>query len=448
MARMFGTDGVRGVAGRELTSQLAYALGQAGTVVLAKEGGKKSPRILIGRDTRISGDMLECAMAAGICSVGGTAVIAGVMPTPAIAYLTRTGGFDAGVVISASHNSYEFNGIKFFDGKGYKLPDAVEDEIERLVRSDDIPNGTHDQIGKKETLDEGLENYIRFACSTIEGNLSGMNIVIDCANGASSVTAPETLRRLGADVEVLSASPDGININDNCGSTHMEALCARVKEKGNCIGIAFDGDADRMLAVDENGNMVDGDQIMTICGLDMKNRGILKKDTIVITVMSNMGMTIAADKLGLKLEKTAVGDRYVLENMLANDYSLGGEQSGHMIFLDHNTTGDGLVSALQLLDVMKRSGKELRELATLMRVLPQVLVNARIESEKRRIYNEDPVIAEEIRKLEKKYDGCGRVLIRLSGTEPLVRVMIEGEDLEDMKKDANALAELMKERLV
>ena len=447
MARMFGTDGVRGVAGAELTSELAYALGQAGAVVLRRNG--HSPRILIGRDTRISGCMLESALAAGVCSVGGTAVIAGVVPTPAVAYLTRTGGFDAGAVISASHNSFEFNGIKFFDADGYKLPDATEDEIEKLVRSDDVANGTGRGIGTREEFSGAAEKYIDFACSTLKDvDLSGMKIVVDCANGASGAVAPEALRRMGAEVTVLHAEPDGCNINDQCGSTHMDSLVERVKQMPGAIGIAFDGDADRMLAVDEDGNIVDGDVIMTVCALDMRKRGALTSDTVVVTIMSNMGMDIAARREGLRLVKTAVGDRYVLEKMRADGYNFGGEQSGHMIFLDHNTTGDGLVSALQLCGVIRRSGKSLRELSRVMHVLPQVLVNARIDSEKRRIYAEDPVVAEEIRRLEKKYDGAGRVLIRLSGTEPLVRVMLEGEDLADMKRDAQALADLMCERLV
>ena len=447
MARMFGTDGVRGVAGAELTSELAYALGQAGAVVLRRNG--HSPRILIGRDTRISGCMLESALAAGVCSVGGTAVIAGVVPTPAVAYLTRTGGFDAGAVISASHNSFEFNGIKFFDADGYKLPDATEDEIEKLVRSDDVANGTGRGIGTREEFAGAAEKYIDFACSTLKDvDLSGMKIVVDCANGASGAVAPEALRRMGAEVTVLHAEPDGCNINDQCGSTHMDSLVERVKQTPGAIGIAFDGDADRMLAVDEDGNIVDGDVIMTVCALDMRKRGALTSDTVVVTIMSNMGMDIAARREGLRLVKTAVGDRYVLEKMRADGYNFGGEQSGHMIFLDHNTTGDGLVSALQLCGVIRRSGKSLRELSRVMHVLPQVLVNARIDSEKRRIYAEDPVVAEEIRRLEKKYDGAGRVLIRLSGTEPLVRVMLEGEDLADMKRDAQALADLMCERLV
>ena len=447
MARMFGTDGVRGVAGSELTSELAYALGQAGAVALRK--GQTPPRILIGRDTRISGCMLESALVAGICSVGGTAVIAGVVPTPAVAYLTRTGGFDAGAVISASHNSFEFNGIKFFDADGYKLPDAMEDEIERLVRSDDVPNGTGRDIGTRVELDGAAQRYVVFACSTLGGlSLWGMRIVLDCANGASSGVAPAALRALGADVEVLHDTPDGFNINERCGSTHMQSLCDRVRQRGDCIGIAFDGDADRMLAVDEQGNIVDGDVIMTICACDMRDRGALAKNTVVVTVMSNMGMQIAAYREGLQLVKTAVGDRYVLEKMRQDGYNFGGEQSGHMIFLDHNTTGDGLVSALQLCGVMQRSKKTLHALSGVMRVLPQVLVNARIDSEKRRIYGEDPVIAAQIRNLERKYDGTGRVLIRLSGTEPLVRVMLEGEDLQEMTRDANALADLMRERLV
>ena len=417
MARLFGTDGVRGVANEELTPLLAMQLGQAGAYVLTKENEHK-PTIMVGCDTRISGDMLANALMAGVCSVGANAVYVGVMPTPAVAYLTKKYKVDAGVVISASHNPVEFNGIKFFDGNGYKLSDELEDEIEALIKSNmkDVKFPTGAQVGKIKYRTDAREEYINHSIKAVPVDLSSLKIVVDCAEGASFYTSVEALRELGANIIAIHNMPDGTNINANCGSTHMEELQARVVyEKAN-VGLAFDGDADRLLAVDEKGQMIDGDQIMAIIGNHMKSKGTLKKDTIVVTVMSNLGFSIMARENGINTEQTKVGDRYVLERMREIGASLGGEQSGHVIFLDENTTGDGLLSALHLLEVMVDTGKPLSELANIMTVLPQALVNAMVPNHKKDSYMEYPEIAEAIAKLEEKFAGEGRVLIRPSGT--------------------------------
>lgn len=444
MGRMFGTDGVRGVAGTELTIELAMKLGQAGAYVLTKEQAHQ-PTIIVGCDTRISGGMLANALMAGICSVGANAIYAGVVPTPAIAYLTRKHKVDAGVVISASHNPMEFNGIKFFNGEGYKLSDQLEDEIEALIKNDmrDVPIPIGSGVGKVEYRFDIRDEYIRFMEKRVPVDLSGMKIVVDCAEGAAYYTSVRTLEDLGAELVAIHTNPDGTNINANCGSTHMEELQARVVYEKADVGIAFDGDADRMLAVDELGNIVDGDQIMAVIGNHMKKQGKLNKDTIVVTVMSNLGFTLMGEREGLHLEKTKVGDRYVLENMLENGYNLGGEQSGHVIFLDDNTTGDGLLSALHLLKVMVDTKEKLSELAKIMEVLPQALVNAKVPNHKKEHYMEYTEIAEAIGELEKKFNGEGRVLIRPSGTEPMVRVMIEGKDQKAIEEEAKKLAELI-----
>ena len=446
MGRLFGTDGVRGVANEELTPLLAMQLGQAGAYVLSREKAHKST-IMVGCDTRISGDMLANALMAGACSVGANCIYVGVIPTPAIAYLTRKYKVDAGVVISASHNPVEFNGIKFFDGSGYKLPDQLEDEIEALIKSNmqgvKFPTGSG--VGKIKYRTDAREEYINHAIQSVPVDLEKLKIVVDCAEGASFYTSVEALKELGADVVAIHNNPDGTNINANCGSTHMEELQARVVyEKAN-VGLAFDGDADRMLAVDECGEVVDGDQLMSICGNYMKAKGTLKKDTIVATVMSNLGFFIMAKNNGITAEQTKVGDRYVLERMREIGASLGGEQSGHVIFLDENTTGDGLLSALHLLEVMVDTGKPLSELSGIMEVLPQALVNAKVANHKKEHYLEYPEIAEEIRKLTDQFAGEGRVLIRPSGTEPLVRVMIEGKDQAQIQHEAERLANLIQD---
>lgn len=444
MSRMFGTDGVRGVAGAELTIELATKLGQAGAYVLTKEQ-EHQPTLIVGCDTRISGGMLANALMAGICSVGANAIYAGVMPTPAIAYLTRKHKVDAGVVISASHNPMEFNGIKFFNGDGYKLSDALEDEIEELIRNNmkDVVLPIGSGVGRIDYRFDLRDEYVKFMKKRVPVDLTGMKIVIDCAEGASYYTSVKTLKDLGADLVAIHTKPDGTNINANCGSTHMEELQARVVYEKADVGLAFDGDADRMLAVDEKGNMVDGDQLMAICGCHMKKKGTLKKNTIVVTVMTNLGFSLMGEREGIHVEKTKVGDRYVLENMLENGYNIGGEQSGHIIFLDDNTTGDGLLSGLHLLQVMKETGRKLSELAEVMEVLPQALVNAKVPNHKKEKFMEYTEIAEAIKALEEKFNGEGRVLIRPSGTEPLVRVMIEGKNQSEIEEEAQKLAELI-----
>ena len=444
MGRLFGTDGVRGIANEELTPVLAMQLGQAGAYVLTKEKEHK-PTIMVGCDTRISGDMLANALMAGACSVGANCVYVGVLPTPAVAYLTQKYRVDAGVVISASHNPVEFNGIKFFDGNGYKLPDELEDEIEGLIRSNmpgiKFPIGPG--VGKIKYRTDAREEYINHSTRAVPVNLAGMKIVVDCAEGASYYTSVEALKELGGNVVAIHNSPDGTNINSNCGSTHMEELQARVVYEKASIGLAFDGDADRLLAVDENGSIVNGDQIMAIVGNHMKSQGKLKKNTIVATVMSNLGFFLMGERNKIEIQQTKVGDRYVLERMREIGASLGGEQSGHIIFLDENTTGDGLLSALHLLQVMVETGEPLSELSQIMEVMPQALVNAKVPNHKKENYMDYPEIAEAIGKLNEKFAGEGRVLIRPSGTEPKVRVMIEGKDKKQIDAEAKKLAELI-----
>ena len=444
MGRLFGTDGVRGVANEELTPLLAMQLGQAGAYVLTKEKEHK-PTIMVGCDTRISSDMLANALMAGACSVGANCVYVGVLPTPAIAYLTRKYKVDAGVVVSASHNPVEFNGIKFFDGDGYKLPDELEDEIEALIRNGmkDVKFPTGASVGKVKYRTDAREEYINHSMKAVNIDLRGLKIVVDCAEGASFYTSIEALKELGGEIVAIHNSPDGTNINANCGSTHMEELQARVVYEKADIGLAFDGDADRLLAVDEMGNIIDGDQIMAIVGVHMKNQGKLKGDMIIATVMSNLGFFLMGDKNGIKIEQTKVGGRYVLERMKEIGASLGGEQSGHIIFLDENTTGDGLLSALHLLQVMVETKEPLSELSKVMEVMPQALVNAKVPNHKKERYMEYPEIAEAIAKLDSKFAGEGRVLIRPSGTEPKVRVMIEGKDKKQIDEEAKKLAELI-----
>jgi len=444
MNKMFGTDGIRGIANDYLTPMLVMQIGQAGAFVLTKESDYK-PTIMVGCDTRISSDMLASALMAGICSAGANAVYLGVIPTPAVAYLTRKYKVDAGVAITASHNTMEFNGVKFFDGNGFKLPDELEDEIENIIHNGmkgiKLPIGA--SVGKIKYRSDAREEYINHAIQKVRCDLSNLKIVVDCAEGASFYTSVETLKELGADVVAIHTSPNGTNINANCGSTHMEELRARVVYEKADIGLAFDGDADRMLAVDEKGSIISGDQIMAVVGLHMMNAGELKNNTIVATVMSNLGFFIMCDKNGIKYEQTKVGDRYVIERMRELGASLGGEQSGHIIFLDQNTTGDGLLSALHLLRVMVETEKPLSELSQVMEVLPQALVNADVPNHRKNNYLDYPQISDAINALEQKYAGDGRVLIRPSGTEPLVRVMIEGKDENVIKADAIALAELI-----
>ncbi|GKX68905.1 phosphoglucosamine mutase [Inconstantimicrobium mannanitabidum] len=446
MSRMFGTDGVRGIANAELTAETAYNLGRAGAFVLTE--GTHKPKILVGKDTRISGDMLESALVSGILSVGAEAVCVGVVPTPAIAYLNREYGADAGIMISASHNPVEYNGIKFFDEKGYKLPDDLEDEIQSVIDSGflGVPSPVGENLGRKRKEIGALDDYITFAKSTIPVNLKGLKVALDCANGACYEAAVKAFRDLGADVFVINDNPDGTNINENCGSTHPEELMEYVVKKKCDMGFAFDGDADRCLAVDDKGKLINGDYILTLCAKHLKDMGRLKDNTLVVTVMSNLGLKLACEKEGINLKITTVGDRYVLEEMVKNGYVLGGEQSGHVIFLDYNSTGDGLVTALQVAYTVKKSGEKLSELASIMKELPQVLANAKIPNDKKNIHEKDEEIIAEIKKIEESLHGVGRVLIRPSGTEPLVRVMLEGENQEEIDKMAHDLAKLIEQK--
>ena len=444
MGRLFGTDGARGVANAELTPELAMNIGRAAAMVLISDE-VEHPTILIGKDTRLSGDMLEGALIAGLCSVGANVHILGVVPTPAVAYLVGKYNADAGIMISASHNPFEFNGIKIFSSDGCKLPDALENRIEEIVLDHVVPyaSATDENIGRVTYDTEAADLYIDHLVSAVDCDFEGMEIALDCSNGSSSRTAEKLFTKLGAKVHMLFDEPDGVNINRDCGSTHMSKLQKYVREHKLSCGLAFDGDADRMLAVDEHGNVVDGDQIMAICGNYMKSKGTLKKDTIVVTVMTNLGFTLMGQKEGIHVEKTKVGDRYVLENMRKNGYNIGGEQSGHVIFLDDNTTGDGLLSALHLLEVMVNTGKPLSELAEIMEVLPQALVNAKVPNHKKEKFMEYQEIADAVADVEKKFKGEGRVLIRPSGTEPLGRVMIEGKDQKVIDEEARKLAELI-----
>lgn len=427
--KLFGTDGVRGVANiYPMTSEVAMQLGRA--IAYIHKKNHRRHRIVIGKDTRLSGYMIENALASGICSMGVDVLLVGPMPTPGIAFITSSMRADAGVVISASHNAYQDNGIKFFCGNGFKLPDEIEMTIEELIFSNQIESlrPTASEVGKAFRLDDATGRYVVFLKNSFprELDLTGLKIVLDCANGAAYKAAPAVLTELGAEVIPLGVSPNGTNINAGCGSMHPEVISAAVREHGAHLGMALDGDADRVIFADENGREVDGDQIMAICACDMLAKKKLAKNTLVATVMSNMGLDLALRQAGGQIVKTAVGDRYVVEEMRRNGYNVGGEQSGHMIFLDHNTTGDGMISALQLLAIMQRTGKPLSELASIMTALPQVLVNVRVE--KRTKLESVPEVSKLISAVTAKLADTGRVLIRYSGTEPLLRIMLEGQD--------------------
>lgn len=443
MRKYFGTDGVRGIANSELTCELAYKLGRAGGHVLAK--GKDKVKVIVGKDTRVSGDMLESALITGLMSIGCDVIQAGVVPTPAIAYLTRKYNADCGVVISASHNPVEFNGIKFFNEYGYKLDDDIELEIESYIddmsKIDYIPTGN--KVGKILKVNDLARDYVDYLKSIVNVDLKGLKVVLDCANGAAFDVAPTVFDELGANVLVINNMPDGNNINDNCGSTHPESLQKAVVDNNADLGLAYDGDADRLIAVNEKGEIVDGDKIMMLCALHFKKKNKLSKDTLVVTVMSNIGLHICAQENGINLATTSVGDRYVLEEMINNGYNLGGEQSGHMIFLDYNTTGDGVLSSLILSQIVLEEKKPLSELASVMTQYPQVLVNAKIKNENKNRYMDFDEIANEIKRIDTILDGNGRVLIRPSGTEPLVRVMLEGKDRNEIQKLATNLANMM-----
>lgn len=444
MGKFFGTDGVRGVANQELTPELAFKLGWAATTYFGRDHEK--PVIVIGRDTRVSGQMLEAALAAGICSAGGQAVLLCVVPTPAVAYLACKLNAQAGVVISASHNPYPDNGIKFFAGNGYKLSDAVEEELEELVLnySEDMERIVGAKIGTIAYHHDLLKQYIDYLVGTIDIDLTGLKLVVDCANGASYEVAPVVYRRLGAEVTVINNQPSGININDKCGSTHMEELQKVVLAEKAHFGIAHDGDADRCLLVDEKGQIVDGDQMMVICAIDRLQQNKLKDNTLVATVMSNIGLYQAIKKAGGKVEVAAVGDRYVLEAMLEKSFVLGGEQSGHVIFAEHSTTGDGILTALQVMAALKKSGKTMSELAGVMTCYPQLLVNVRVASKEG--WETNPEITKAIQEGEKELGEEGRILVRPSGTEQLIRVMAEGPDQAALDHIVNKIAEVVKKQ--
>lgn len=444
MGNYFGTDGVRGVANSELTPELAFKLGRYGGYSLTKD--VKKPKILIGRDTRVSGHMLEGALVAGLLSIGAEVMRLGVISTPGVAYLTKATSAEAGIMISASHNPVEDNGIKFFGPDGFKLTDAQEHDIENLMVSEDsLPRPTGADIGVANDYFEGGQKYLSFLKETLDNDFEDMVIALDCAHGATSSLATHLFADLEADIYSIGSSPDGLNINDGYGSTHPEALQAFVVEKGAEIGLAFDGDGDRLIAVDENGNIVDGDKVMYICGKFMNEKGVLRHDTVVSTVMSNIGFYKALEEHGMRSDKTKVGDRYVLEEMLKGGYNLGGEQSGHIIFLDHTTTGDGLLTAIQLVNVMKETGKKLSQLANEMEIYPQVLKNVRVTDKKNALTN--PKIQEEIDAVEAEMNGEGRVLVRPSGTEPLVRVMVEAPTKEACEKYTNQVAAVIEDLL-
>ena len=447
MRKYFGTDGVRGVANTELTCDLAYKLGRAGGYVLAQ--GKDKVKVIVGKDTRVSGDMLEAALVAGLMSVGCDVVTVGVIPTPGVAYLTKKYEADCGVVISASHNPVEYNGIKFFNKDGYKLDDAVELEIEGYIdnieKVDYHPVG--EKVGRKIFVHNAQRDYIDYLKSIVNVDFKGLKVVLDCANGAAYKVAPTIFSELGANVVTINSEPDGNNINDKCGSTHPEMLQKAVVENKADLGLAYDGDADRLIAVDENGNIVDGDHIMILSAVYLKKKNQLSNNTLVITVMTNIGLNVAAREHGINLETTDVGDRYVIEAMKKGEFNLGGEQSGHMIFSDYNTTGDGVLSSLMLSKIIMEEKKPLSELASIMSVYPQVLVNVEVKNEVKNKFMEVEEIKNEITRIEELMEGSGRVLIRPSGTQPLVRVMLEGKEEGQINELANNLANLIKEKL-
>lgn len=453
MRKYFGTDGIRRIANTELTPELVYKVAKAGAYVLSKHTDH-TPTILIGRDTRISGTLIESAMVAGFLSYGANVKLLGVLPTPGVAYLTRKLNADASVVISASHNTFEFNGIKYFSNKGMKIPDTLEEEIEEIMESGKLDELTakNEKIGVSEYALDLMDEYVYFFRKNFDDIIDKYNhdnfvVALDTANGATSVVAEKVFKALGINYRIINNHPDGININDNCGSTHLEGLKKYVVENKMSLGVAYDGDGDRCLAVDENGNEIDGDKLLAIISNSLRRKGKLQKDTIVATVMSNLGLNKFARDNGLELLQTKVGDRYVLEEMLKDGYNLGGEQSGHVILLDYNPTGDGILTSLMLITAILEENKKASELASMIKLYPQILVNAKVNSNKKYDYEKDEEIKTAIDKLEREFAGNGRVLIRPSGTEPLVRVMIEGEDQEYITKKAQEIANLIEKKL-
>jgi phosphoglucosamine mutase len=445
MGKYFGTDGVRGIANQELTPELAYAMGRCGGYVLTRQA--KHPRVLVGQDTRISGPMLEAALVAGLLSIGVNVIGLGVVPTPAVAYLTRMLGADAGVMITASHNPVEDNGIKFFGGDGFKLSDETELEIERLMDadSDDLPRPIGDELGMM-TMDFAAKaQYAEFLKTTIKSDLTGLKIVLDCAHGAAYELAPQVFRELGASVVAIGAEPNGRNINDHCGSTFPDTLKQEVLRQKADLGLSFDGDADRLIAIDETGAELDGDFLLAICGDRLHRAGQLNHGTIVTTVMSNLGFFEAVKRMGMKTEQTAVGDRYVLEEMRKRGYNLGGEQSGHVIFLDYNTTGDGMLAGLQLVDAIIQSGRKLSELKQIMRKFPQILVNVQVGDKSK--LNGNTLVQAAVRQAEVQLADNGRVLVRPSGTESLIRVMAEGAQIKELEIYVNHIVDIIQQEL-
>ncbi len=447
MGKLFGTDGVRGKANVDLTPLLAYELGLKGAYVLRQihgNGGKA--KIVVGRDTRLSGEMLEAALTAGICAAGVDVVSFGVIPTAAVAYLAKNMGAVAGVVISASHNPAYDNGIKFFGGNGYKLPDEVEDQIEELIlRETTVPLATEQEIGTVTYDLDAPQRYARYLVERLDSDLAGKKVVLDCANGASSYIAPRVFEAMGAEVIATHHTPDGWNINDRCGSTHTESLQKAVLEQQAAIGLAFDGDADRLLVVDENGRLISGDQIMVICACYMKEHGMLKNNRLVVTVMSNLGLKLAMEELGVEVLQTKVGDRYVIEKMRESGAVIGGEQSGHIIFSEINTTGDGLTTALFLMQILAETQKPVSQLAQAMRVLPQVLKNVRVKTKEG--WKENPAIQAVMEQASAELADSGRILVRPSGTEPLLRVMAEGPDLKILERIVNEISTVVAAQL-
>lgn len=443
MGKYFGTDGVRGVANKDLTAELAFKIGKAVGYNFRKKNGETN--ILIGKDTRLSGDMLESALISGLCSVGSNAIKVGIVPTPGVAYLTRYFKADAGIVISASHNPMEFNGIKVIDKNGHKLEEKVEENIESLIDDFDLDYTIEDhQIGIVKEEYDSIENYIKYISETIGTRLDGIKIAMDCSEGAASYCGPEVFRKLGAELVVIHNNPNGININEKCGSTHLDEI-REVTVANRCdIGLAFDGDTDRCLAVDENGEVVNGDFIMMILGKYLKDRGKLAENTIVATIMSNMGLFIACEEKGILVDRTQVGDKYVLETMRKEKKNLGGEQSGHIILLDYNTTGDGILTGLFLASILKETGDKLSDLKNIMKELPQVLINVKVDNSEKYIFEENIQIVEKIKSVERKLGKSGRVLVRPSGTEPLIRVMLEGIDKEEITIMAEEIVEEIK----
>ena len=449
MGKLFGTDGIRGVVNAGLDADLAYRVGLAAATVLAK--GKKpgeKPLVTIGKDTRISGDVLKGSLFSGLCTAGADVLDLGTLPTPGVAWVTVDEGADAGIVISASHNPFEHNGIKIFNGQGFKLSDELEEKIEDIVLfgHNNVPMKTHGEIGKVSYVaPKASEDYIDHLEATIDSTLGGLRILVDCANGAASATAARLFDRFSKlRTDVINADPDGVNINDKCGSTHIDGLAAMVKAGGYDLGLAFDGDADRCLAVDEQGNLIDGDQIMAACGLDLKAKGKLPGDTVVATVMSNLGLHLYTKEQGMRLECTDVGDRNVLERMLEKGYALGGEQSGHMIFLEHATTGDGQLTALQMLALLKESGRKASELFGACPRYPQVLINVPVaDNDVKKAVMASPLLAQAIQREDAGLNGEGRVLVRPSGTEALMRVMVEAKTEETARATAQRLADLV-----